>query len=96
MVAMIALDAVWLSTMEGVSIALNWDICSPSALARPSVAFYALYLFGVVYFATIPARRRGMAKGAFQRRAAGASGVWNYDLTNQANAARLADDGDDI
>jgi len=39
MVAMIALDAVWLSTMEGVSIALNWDICSPSALAAAQPCF---------------------------------------------------------
>jgi len=48
MVAMIALDAVWLSTMEGRLYRPQLGhLLAERFSGGPAVAFYALYLFGV-------------------------------------------------
>ncbi|MFY9628916.1 MAG: DUF2177 family protein [Methylocystis sp.] len=86
MVAMIALDAVWLSTMEGRLYRPQLGhLLAERFSGGPAVAFYALYLFGVVYFATIPALKGGgWRKALFNGALLGLVAYGTYDLTNQA------------
>lgn len=87
--AMLALDAVWLTLMAdrlyrpaiGHLMAENFD-------ALPAIAFYAVYLIGVVLFAVAPGLterrwRVSMLRGAIFGLVAYAT----YDLTNQATLA---------
>jgi len=89
MVAMIALDAVWLSTMEGRLYRPQLGhLLAERFSGGPAVAFYALYLFGVVYFATIPALKGGgWRKALFNGALLGLVAYGTYDLTNQATIA---------
>lgn len=82
----LALDAVWLTLMAA---RLYRPALGPIMLERfalgPAVAFYAIYMLGVVVFAVAPAlaQRNGLAalgNGALLGLVAYAT----YDLTNQA------------
>jgi len=88
--AMLALDAMWLTLMAdrlyraaiGHLMAEHFDVL-------PAIAFYAVYLTGVVLFAVAPGldQRRwqvAMLRGAMFGLVAYAT----YDLTNQATLAR--------
>ena len=85
-VVMIALDAVWLSATNATLYrpALH-DLLATSFRPGPAVAFYGIYLVGVVVLAISPA----LSQGGW-RRAASSGGVLGfvayatYDLTNQA------------
>ena len=85
-VVMISLDAVWLTATNRILYqpALH-DLLTSSFRPGPAVAFYGVYLVGVVVLAIMPA----LASGGW-RRAALSGGVLGvvaygtYDLTNQA------------
>ncbi|MDP3552919.1 DUF2177 family protein [Methylocystis sp.] len=83
---MLALDVIWLTSMAesfyrpqlGVLLA---DDFRPA----PAIAFYALYLFGVVYFACAPALQNGdWRKATLNGAVFGLVAYATYDLTNQA------------
>jgi uncharacterized membrane protein len=86
MAAMLALDAVWLSTMaERLYRPQLGDLLAKDFRVAPAIAFYLLYLFGIVYFAALPALkdggwRRALVNGALL----GLVAYGTYDLTNQA------------
>jgi uncharacterized membrane protein len=86
MVAMLALDAIWLSTMaERLYRPQLGDLLAKDFRAAPAVAFYLLYLFGIVYFAALPALREGGRRKALVNGALlGLVAYGTYDLTNQA------------
>ncbi len=85
-ISMLALDLIWLSTMASRLYrpqlgALLADDFRPG----PAMAFYVLYLFGVVYFAVLPALNNGdWRKAALDGALLGLVAYGSYDLTNQA------------
>ena len=86
---MLALDAIWLSTMaERLYKPQLGDLLSPEFRPAPALAFYAVYLFGVVFLAIAPALKDGGWRKALVNGAAlGFVAYGTYDLTNQATLA---------
>lgn len=84
--AMLSLDAVWLSTMaERLYRPQLGALLAAQFRAGPAVAFYALYLFGIVHFAAAPALREGgWRRAALNGALLGLVAYGTYDLTNQA------------
>ena len=85
-VAMAAIDAVWLTTMAN---RLYRPVIGPIMAAKPdmtaAVAFYLIYLAGVVFFAITPALKEASLMRALLNGAAlGFVAYATYDLTNQA------------
>jgi len=85
-VVFLALDALWLATMAehlyrpaiGHLMRARFDIV-------PAVAFYVIYIAGVVIFAVAPALADGRAALALWRGGLlGCMAYATYDLTNQA------------
>jgi len=86
LVVFLALDAVWLSTMAQrlYRPAIGHLMRDGFALA-PALAFYLLYLLGLVVFAVLDGLARGRATVAGARGALfGLVAYATYDLTNQA------------
>lgn len=83
---MLALDVIWLSTMaERFYRPQLGTLLADDFRAGPALAFYALYLFGVVWFAVAPALREGdWRKAALNGALFGLVAYGTYDLTNQA------------
>ncbi len=84
--AMLTLDAIWLSTMaERLYRPELGDLLADQFRPYPAFVFYALYLFGVVYFAVAPALRKdGWRIAALNGALFGLVAYGTYDLTNQA------------
>jgi uncharacterized membrane protein len=85
-VAFIALDAVWLTVMSSrlYKPALG-DLMSGKVDGVAAVAFYVIYMSGLVYFAVWPALQSGGWKAALLNGAVlGFVAYATYDLTNQA------------
>ena len=88
--AMAGLDAVWLTLANGLVYRPTLDpVLMPEGLRlAPAIAFYLVYLLGVVIFAVRPALQSGR-----WRTAAIFGGLYGffchatYDLTNQATLA---------
>lgn len=83
---MLALDAVWLSTMaERLYRPAIGHLMAPQFAAAPAVLFYLVYCAGIVGFAVAPGLAAGRARDAAARGAAlGLLAYATYDLTNQA------------
>ncbi len=86
--AMAAVDAVWLTTMTD---RLYRPVLGPLMKAPDFVAvvaFYLIYVLGIVVLAVWPALREGRLRGATARGAIlGFVAYATYDLTNQATLA---------
>lgn len=79
-------DAVWLSLMASrlYRPALGSLLREPFSMA-PAVAFYVIYIAGILIFAVMPARATGNWYDATWRGALlGLMAYATYDLTNQA------------
>jgi len=84
--AFAAIDAVWLTTMTD---RLYKPILGPILADKPdmkaAVAFYLIYIAGIVFFAISPALRDGgLARAALNGAVLGFIAYATYDLTNQA------------
>ena len=84
--AFAAIDAVWLTTMTN---RLYKPILGPILADKPdmkvAVAFYLIYIAGIVFFAISPALRDGgLARAALNGAVLGFIAYATYDLTNQA------------
>lgn len=82
----LAVDAVWLSIMTNrlYRPALQGILAEQVRLA-PAIAFYALYILGLVIFAVVPGMAAGRWSTALWRGALfGLFTYMTYDLTNQA------------
>lgn len=88
-VVFLALDAVWLSVMaDRLYRPALGHIMLERFAPGPAVAFYAIYVLGVVAFAVAPALPRRDWLGALGRGALlGLVAYATYDLTNQATLA---------
>lgn len=84
--ALLGLDAVWLSTMaERFYRPMLGDLLARDFEVLPALLFYALYVFGVVFLAVVPALRLGGWRTALINGAVlGLVAYGTYDLTNQA------------
>lgn len=86
LVVFIGLDFIWLGKAgDTIYRPAMGDMVLPGFRLAPAVAFYLLYVAGVVFFAVMP----GLAAGGWQ--SAGLRGAFfglcayaTYDLTNQA------------
>ena len=84
--AFAAIDAVWLTTMTN---RLYKPILGPILADKPdmkaAVAFYLIYIAGIVFFAITPALRDGgLGRAALNGAVLGFIAYATYDLTNQA------------
>lgn len=88
--SMLALDAVWLSTMaERLYRPELGDLLAEDFRAEPALAFYVLYIFGVTRFAALPALRDGdWRKALLDGALLGLVAYGTYDLTNEATLRR--------
>jgi uncharacterized membrane protein len=86
LVVMVALDFVWLGRMGDVLYRpVMGEMALPGFRIAPAIAFYLLFVGGVVYFAVAPALAGGGARGAALDSAVfGFCAYATYDLTNQA------------
>jgi uncharacterized membrane protein len=86
MAGMLGLDAIWLSTTaERLYRPQLGDLLAKDFRVGPAVGFYVLYVFGVVYFAAMPALKDGGWRKALLNGALlGLVAYGTYDLTNQA------------
>jgi uncharacterized membrane protein len=83
---MVALDFCWLSlTAESLYHHALGPLMSEKTYWPPAIAFYLLYLAGLVFFAVLPALESGGWREALLRGAAlGLVAYGAYDLTNMA------------
>jgi uncharacterized membrane protein len=83
---MVALDFVWLGRMGDVLYRpVMGDMALPGFRIAPGIAFYLLFVAGVVYFAVAPALAGGGVRDAALNGAVfGFCAYATYDLTNQA------------
>lgn len=80
------LDAIWLTLMAPrVYQPAIGELLAPRPNMRAAVAFYLIYVFGIVFLAVLPALREGYAVRAATLGAVfGLVAYATYDLTNQA------------
>ena len=83
---MLIIDAIWLSSMIGVYRQHIGSLLMEGIRLGPAIAFYLLYVAGIVWFAVLPALQSG---GGWQQAALngallGLVAYGTYDLTNQA------------
>jgi uncharacterized membrane protein len=80
------LDAVWLSQMAPrLYRPILGDMLADSFRMGPALVFYALYMFGIVWFGVRPALSSGLWTSALLNGALfGGLAYATYDLTNQA------------
>lgn len=85
-IAMLGIDAVWLSlTASRLYKPQLGDLLLAKFNAAPAVLFYLLYVFGIVMLAVLPAIAERRATTAILRGALlGLVAYGTYDLTNQA------------
>ena len=86
-VVMLGLDSIWLTlTATPLYRARLGDLLLPHFILAPAVAFYALYVFGLVVLVELPALAARSARHATIRGALfGLVAYATYDLTNQAS-----------
>lgn len=82
----LALDAVWLTTMhERLYKPLIGEMLAPAPSLGPAIAFYLIYVSGIVFFAVMPGlERSSLTKTLINAAAFGLVAYATYDLTNQA------------
>ena len=85
-VIMAVLDAIWLTLMAPrVYQPAIGELLAPRPNMRAAVAFYLIYVFGIVFLAVLPALREGSAvRAATLGAVLGLVAYATYDLTNQA------------
>lgn len=83
---MLGLDFIWLSTMaDRLYRPQLGELLAEDFRLYPALCFYAVYLFGVTYFAVAPAMKEGgWGKAVLNGALLGFVAYGTYDLTNQA------------
>ena len=84
--AFAGLDAVWLSQMgPRLYRPIIGDLMSARFDAPSAIAFYLIYVSGIVFFAVLPGiEKASLAKVPFNGAALGFVAYATYDLSNQA------------
>lgn len=84
---MAVVDAVWLTSMINTYRQAIGELLLPEGIRLgPAIAFYLLYIFGIVWFAVTPALNNGgsLQTAALNGALLGLVCYGTYDLTNQA------------
>jgi uncharacterized membrane protein len=84
---MALVDSVWLTSMINVYRQNIGELLLPDGIrVAPAIAFYLLYIFGIVWFAVSPALANGgsLQTAALNGALLGLVCYGTYDLTNQA------------
>lgn len=84
---MALVDSVWLTNMINVYRQNIGELLLPEGIRiAPAIAFYLLYIFGIVWFAVSPALASGgnLQTAALNGALLGLVCYGTYDLTNQA------------
>ncbi len=86
--AVLALDAVWLTTTGPLYRRALGDLLAPAFRIGPAVVFYGLYIAGLCRLAAWPALvTGGLRRAATDGAVFGLIAYATYDLTNQATLA---------
>ncbi|MNU72764.1 hypothetical protein D3C71_622360 [compost metagenome] len=90
LIAMVLIDAVWLSIMaDRLYRPVMGDMLAPEFRLIPAIVFYLIYPAGLVFLAVRPAFRQGELSAAVLSGAVlGFTAYATYDLTNQATLIR--------
>lgn len=85
-IAFLIIDAIWLTIMaDALYRPLLGDRLAPQFHLAPAVAFYLIYIGGIVFFAVMPALAGGgLAKAMLNGAVLGLVAYATYDLTNHA------------
>lgn len=84
-VAFLALDAIWLSSTVGrLYRPAIGSMMAPQPVLWAAIAFYALYILGIVVLAITPALGAGIGGAVWRGAVLGLVAYGTYDLTNQA------------
>lgn len=85
-IAFLIIDAIWLTVMaDTLYRPLLGDKLAPQFHLGPAVAFYLIYIGGIVFFAVMPALSGGgLEKAALNGAVLGLVAYATYDLTNHA------------
>lgn len=85
-IVFLGLDAVWLTlTADRLYKAHLADLLAPQVSLVPAALFYAIYVFGILVFAIMPAFKSGQwTTAALCGAMLGFVAYATYDLTNQA------------
>ena len=84
--SLLLLDILWLSTMSNRLYRPELgNLIAEKFRPIPAMLFYVIYVFGIIYFASVPAIQISSGKMALINGALlGALSYSTYDLTNQA------------
>jgi len=85
-IVFLVLDAIWLTMMnDRLYRPLIGELLAPAPSLPPAVAFYLIYISGLVFFAVAPGlERASLTKTLLNAAAFGFVAYATYDLTNQA------------
>ena len=85
-IVFLGLDAIWLTVMADRLYKANLaNLIAPQVSLVPAALFYAIYVFGMLIFAIMPAFKSGQwTTAALYGAALGFVAYATYDLTNQA------------
>lgn len=80
------LDAIWLTTMSNrLYKPVLGDLMAAKPDMKAAIAFYLIYVFGIVFFAVLPAlREASLTRALINGAVLGLVAYATYDLTNQA------------
>ena len=99
-VVFLALDSIWLTQVAPrFTRPIIDELLAPDVRVAPAIAFYLMYVTGVVLLVVMPAETEGVGRALLRGAALGAFAYATYDLTNQATlrvwstALTLADIG---
>jgi len=83
---MLVVDAVWLTSMISVYRQHLGELLHDGVRLGPAIAFYLLYVFGITWFAILPALENdgNWQQAALNGALLGLVAYGTYDLTNQA------------
>lgn len=84
--AFLVLDLIWLSTMNArLYRPLIGDLLAPKPRLAPAIAFYLIFISGLVFFAVLPGLDEGRLRTTLIHAAVyGGVTYATYDLTNHA------------
>jgi len=84
-IVFVGLDAVWLSQVAPRLVPpLIGELLSNTVQPAPAIAFYLIYLTGIVLLAVLPAEQGGARRALYRGAILGLVAYATYDLTNQA------------
>jgi uncharacterized membrane protein len=83
---LLIVDAVWLISMVSVYRQYLGDLLYDGFRLAPAIAFYLLYVFGIMWFAVLPTLNSGAGwqQAALNGAVLGLVAYGTYDLTNHA------------